>query len=393
MTQPLNGLTILDLTNVLAGPFCCFQLGLLGARILKVESPDGDLARHLGSDAQLNDDAMGVSFLAQNAGKESITLNLKHPDGVRIFKQLVSSADAIVENFRPGVMERLGLGFDTLKAINPALVYCAISGFGQTGPLAAQPAYDQIVQGLSGVMDITGTTEQGYRVGYPVADTIGGLTAAMAVSAALHRREAQFIDVSMLESMMTTMGWVISNWLIAGTPPQAYGNENPTSAPSGTFRTGDGDLNIAANQDAQWERLCQVLNATHLLQEPRFATRELRKQHRQQLTTELEVLLRSQSATQWADQLATAGVPAAVVLSVEEALELDQLKQRHFLQTFSQVAHREQISLVTSGFLINSERATAARPPDTLGASTQRILRELGYDDSQIDSLRQIGAL
>jgi formyl-CoA transferase len=257
---------------------------------------------------------MGVSFLAQNAGKESITLNLKHPEGVRIFKQLVSSADAIVENFRPGVMERLGLGFNTLKAINPALVYCAISGFGQTGPLAAQPAYDQIVQGLSGVMQITGTTEQGYRVGYPVADTIGGLTAAMAVSAALHRREAQFIDVSMLESMMTTMGWVISNWLIAGTPPQAYGNENPTSAPSGTFRTGDGDLNIAANQDAQWERLCQVLNATHLLQEPRFANRELRKLHRQQLTTELEVLLRSQSATQWADQLATAGVPAAVVL-------------------------------------------------------------------------------
>lgn len=393
MTRPLSGLTILDLTNVLAGPFCCFQLGLLGARILKIESPDGDLARHLGSDPTLNDDAMGVSFLAQNAGKESITLNLKHPKGVRIFKQLVSSADAIVENFRPGVMERLGLGFDTLKAINPALVYCAISGFGQTGPLAAQPAYDQIVQGLSGVMQITGTTEQGYRVGYPVADTIGGLTAAMAVSAALHRREAQFIDVSMLESMMTTMGWVISNWLIAGTPPQAYGNENPTSAPSGTFRTGDGDLNIAANQDAQWERLCQVLHAPDLLQEPRFATRELRKQHRQELTTALEAILRSQSAVQWANQLATAGVPAAVVLSVEEALTLDQLKQRHFLQTFSQVADRAQISLVTSGFLINSERATAERPPDRLGASTQQILHELGYDDRQIDSLRKAGAL
>lgn len=391
--RPLQGFTVLDLTNVLAGPFCCFQLGLLGARIIKIESPDGDLARHLGSDPALNQRAMGVSFLAQNAGKESITLNLKHPDGVRVFKQLVESADAIVENFRPGVMSRLGLDFDTLKTINPTLIYCAISGFGQSGPLSAQPAYDQIVQGLSGVMQITGTPDQGYRVGYPVADTIGGLTAAMAISAALHRKEAQFIDVSMLESLMTTMGWVVSNWLIAGTTPHAYGNENPTSAPSGTFQTGAGALNIAANQDAQWERLCQVIGTPQLLHDPRFATRELRKQHRAELSTELEQVLQSHSAAHWAKQLSQAGVPAAVVLSVEEALELDQLKQRHFLQHFSDVAELQEISLVTSGFLINNTRPTAVQPPDTLGAHTQSILRSLGYEDATIDALYEKGAL
>ncbi|MGA1206739.1 MAG: CoA transferase [Gammaproteobacteria bacterium] len=391
--RPLQGLTVLDLTNVLAGPFCCFQLGLLGARIIKVESPDGDLARRLGSDPTLNQKAMGVSFLAQNAGKESITLNLKHPDGVRIFKQLVETADAIVENFRPGVMARLGLDFDTLKTINPRLVYCAISGFGQNGPLSAQPAYDQIVQGLSGVMQITGTPEQGYRVGYPVADTIGGLTAAMAISAALHKKDAQFIDVSMLESLLTTMGWVVSNWLIAGTPPHAHGNENPTSAPSGTFQTGEGALNIAANQDAQWERLCEVLQAPQLLQEPRFMTRELRKQHRTELNTALEHILQSQTATHWAEQLSHAGVPAAVVLSVEDALELEQLSQRQFLQRFTKVAELTEMPLMTAGFLINNTRPHAVQPPDTLGAHTHSILQSLGYEDADIHALYEKGAL
>ena len=201
---------------------------------------------------------MGVSFLAQNAGKKSITLNLKHQQGKALLKKLVAGADVLVENFRPGVMDRLELGWEVLHEVNPRLVYCAISGFGQSGPWHDRPAYDQIVQGASGVMSITGDRDSApLRVGYPVADTIGGITAAFAIAAALNDRErGRFIDVSMLEAMLTAMGWVVSNWLIAGVEPEPQGNENVTAAPSGAFQCSDGLLNISANKQEQWEILC-----------------------------------------------------------------------------------------------------------------------------------------
>ena len=239
--KPLKSFRVLDLTNVLAGPFCCHQLAHLGAEVMKIEVPGrGDLARQLGADPKLNEKGMGVSFLAQNAGKRSLTLNLKHPEGREVFFRLVSKADVVVENFRPGVMQRLGLGFEKLKEINPSLVYCAISGFGQNGPLKDSPAYDQIIQGLSGVMSVTGNDESGpLRVGFPIADTIGGITAALGITASLSKpeREAVFIDVSMLESTMASMGWVISNFLTAGVDPMRMGNENFTSAPSWSFQS------------------------------------------------------------------------------------------------------------------------------------------------------------
>ena len=187
VAKPLDGVRVLDLTNVLAGPFCTHQLAHLGAEIIKIEAPGrGDLARQLGMDEDLSDQNMGISFLAPNPGKKSVVLNLQHQEGKDILKQLVASADVLVENFRPGVMDRLGLGFETLKAINSRLIYCAISGFGQKGPLKSRPAYDQIIQGMAGVMSITGDAISApQRAGWPVADTVGGLTAAMAISAAL----------------------------------------------------------------------------------------------------------------------------------------------------------------------------------------------------------------
>lgn len=215
--KPLHGKKIIDLTNVLAGPFCTYQLVNLGAEVIKVETPiKGDLARNLGSDPNLNSIGMGISFLAQNSGKSSITLNLKSSKGKSILKKLIKRSDALVENFRPGVMERLSLDYKKLKIENPDLIYCAITGFGQDGPLSQNPAYDQIVQGLSGVMSITGDKNNNpFRVGYPISDTIGGLTAAMAISAALNNpKGGSFIDISMLESTLVTMGWVISNYLI-----------------------------------------------------------------------------------------------------------------------------------------------------------------------------------
>jgi len=275
--KPLHDIRVLDLTNVLAGPFCCHQLAHMGADVIKVESPTGDLARQLGADPELNERRMGVSFLAQNPGKRSIRLDLKQASGKRLFKRLVRSADVLVENFRPGVMNRLDLGFDALKEENPRLVYCAISGFGQEGPLRDLPAYDQIIQGMSGIMSITGAPDTApYRVGFPVSDTIGGMTAAFAVASILAQgegREAVLIDVSMLEASLVTMGWVVSNYLIAGKEPVPMGNETFTASPSGTFTTGDGLINIAANKQEQFEAVCRVVGRPELSGDTRFATR------------------------------------------------------------------------------------------------------------------------
>ncbi|HRO02664.1 MAG TPA: CoA transferase, partial [Terricaulis sp.] len=237
---------MLDLTNVLAGPFCTYQLVLMGAEVIKIEAPEGgDLARVLGADSKLSKALMGASFLAQNSGKRSVVLDLKQAEEKAAFLALVKTADVVVENFRPGVMARLGLDYERLKDVKADIVYCAISGFGQTGPMSGAPAYDQIVQGLSGAMSITGDQDTApLRAGYPVSDSIGGITAAFAIAAALAGRarngHGAFLDVSMLDSTIAAMGWVVSNYLIAGQAPAPMGNDNFTAAPSGAFRTGDG---------------------------------------------------------------------------------------------------------------------------------------------------------
>jgi CoA:oxalate CoA-transferase len=229
MKQILEGIRILDLTNVLAGPFATELLALCGGEVIKIENPSGgDLARKLGCVAKLNQELMGTSFLAQNANKKSLTLNLKFEEARKIFLELVDTADVLVENFRPGVMDRLGLGFEELAARNPRLIYCAISGFGQTGPDAHKPAYDQIIQGLSGVMAINGDERLSpLRCGFPVGDTVGGLNAAFAIMAALFHRErsgeGQMIDVALLDSIMPMMGWVAANLLIGNQQPQLMG--------------------------------------------------------------------------------------------------------------------------------------------------------------------------
>ena len=397
MTQaPLKGIRILDLTNVLAGPFCCHQLAHMGAEVIKVETPGtGDLARQLGADPTRNADLMGVSFLAQNPGKRSITLNLKSASGKRILKELVQKSDALVENFRPGVMARLDLDYDRLRQENPRLVYCAISGFGQDGPLAKLPAYDQIVQGMSGVMSITGDAETApYRVGYPMGDTIGGLTAAFAVAAALANKaqdRGTFIDVSMLEAVIATMGWVVSNHLIAGQAPTPNGNDNFTASPSGTFRTADGVMNIAANKQEQFEALCEIIGNPDLVQDPRFADRKARLANRSALTVELETAFADAPTLDWVEKLTTQGVPAGPVWSVAEALTHPQLADRGLLQT-----HRigpEDLQLVGIGAKLDGMAPGVDSPPPTLGAHTSEILTELGYDNAQISDLKKEGAI
>lgn len=393
---PLKGIRILDLTNVLAGPFCCHQLAHMGADVIKVETPGtGDLARQLGADSARNADLMGVSFLAQNPGKRSITLNLKSASGKRILKELVAKSDALVENFRPGVMARLNLDYETLARENPRLVYCAISGFGQDGPLAKLPAYDQIVQGMSGVMSITGDADTApYRVGYPMADTIGGMTAAFAVAAALANRDdnrGTFIDVSMLEAVIATMGWVVSNHLIAGQAPSPNGNDNFTASPSGTFKTADGVMNIAANKQEQFEVLCEIIGNPGLAQDPRFADRKNRLDNRSALTAELEAAFATAPTHDWVEKLTAQGVPAGPVWSVPEALAHPQLADRGLLQT-----HRigpEDLQLVGIGAKLDGTAPGVSSPPPELGAHTNEILTELGYDAAQITTLKQEGAI
>ena len=396
----LEGVRILDLTNVLAGPFCCYQLAQLGADVVKVEVPkSGDLARQLGADPELNKRLMGASFLAQNAGKRSLTINLKNQHGKEVFHRLVATADVVIENFRPGVMDRLGLGYEALKNFQPNLIYCAISGFGQTGPLKDNPAYDQIVQGLSGVMSITGDKNSApLRVGYPVADTLGGITAAFAVAAALFRRqkngEGEFIDVSMLEATVVTMGWAVSNWLIAGVAPEPMGNENVTASPSGTFKTGEGLLNIAANQQEQFEKLCELIGRKELAADLRFVEREERKRRRAELNREIELALAAKSASYWSSLLNANGVPAGEVLSIPQVLQHPQTTERDLVKRFGPVPGIDRdITVVRSGFRLASGDPEPSTPPPVIGAHTEQILTELGYDQEAINRLKHNGAV
>ena len=396
MTQPakpLSGIRVLDLTNVLAGPFACHQLAHLGAEVIKVEVPGtGDLARQLGQDESLSARNMGVSFLAPNPGKRSVTLNLKSEAGKAVFRRLLATADVLVENFRPGVMMRLGLGHETLRAAHPRLIYCAISGFGQEDPLADRPAYDQIVQGISGAMAITGTPKaHPLRAGWPVADTVGGLTAALAISAALNDRpRGAFIDISMRDALMATMGWAVSNWLVAGVEATPAGNENLTSAPSAAYHCADGLLNVAANKQEQWEALADHLGLGALTGDARFRTRADRKTNRKALNAAIEAKLRARPAAAWEAELNAKGIPAGRILALPEALE--QARAAGQIASYTLDGGREAEVFRTGMRFDGAPLAVETGPPE-LGAETEAVLRELGLSETEIAALRAEGAV
>ncbi len=398
MKKLLDGVRVLDLTNVLSGPFATVHLALLGAEVIKIENPkDGDLARKLGCLPDLNKQLMGTSFLAQNANKKSLTLDLKAPAGKEIFRQLLETADVVVENFRPGVMDRLGFGYEAVRKINPRLVFCAISGFGQTGPDAFKPAYDQIIQGLSGVMAVNGDERLNpLRAGFPLCDTVGGLNAAFAIMAALYHRErtgeGQMIDVALLDSIMPLMGWVAANLLIGGQQPVLMGNDNFTAAPSGTFATQDGCVNIAANQQKQWEDLCRALDVAELADDPRFKERDTRKANRKLLTPLLEAKLKTRPTEHWVEALNEVGVPTGAVIGLAEALTQPQVEHRGTLQKLP-VAGIGEIPFFTLSAKFSATAGGVESPPPRLSQHTGEVLASLGYSADRIEALRAEGVV
>ena len=393
MGLPLAGVRVLDLSNVLAGPFCGYNLARLGAEVIKIENPKGgDLARHLGADPAMAKRQFGLSFVAVNACKQSVAIDLKAAGGRDAFLRLVDAADVVLENFRPGVMQRLALGYDVLAARNPKLIYCAISGFGQSGPWADRPAYDQIVQGLSGVMSVTGDQKSApLRAGFPICDTMAGMTAAFAIAAALVDQRSngrgRFIDVSLLESTLSAMGWVVSNHLNAGVVPQPMGNDNFTAAPSGTFTTASGPLNISANEQKQFEKLCDLIDRTDLCVDARFENRTSRKLHREALSAEINRALAARPADEWERVLNAAGVPAGAVLSVPEILREPQVVGRGFVETLDPVPECDQPLRVTRPGFVLGEPFPAPTTPPTLGADTRRWLAHVGFSEAEIDAM------
>jgi CoA:oxalate CoA-transferase len=394
----LEKVRVLDLTNVLSGPFCTMHLALLGAEVIKIENPDGgDLARKLGNVNPLNKQLMGTSFLAQNANKKSLTLNLKVDEAKEIFRKLLKTADVVVENFRPGVMDKLGFSYEKICKINPKVIYCAISGFGQTGPDAFKPAYDQIIQGLSGVMAVNGDERLNpLRAGFPVCDTVGGLNAAFAIMAALYHREhngeGQFIDIAMLDSIMPLMGWVAANLLIGGQQPVLMGNDNFTAAPSGSFRTQDGYVNIAANQQKQWEDLADALGVPELKTDSRFQERDTRKANRKQLTPLLEEKLVQQPTAHWVDVLNDKGIPTGDIYGLEKALLQPQSEHRQVIETVKEPGIGDiKIFNLTAKFSKTPAKIDA--PPPRLSAHTTEILKGLGYKEEDVKSLKEKGAI
>lgn len=323
----LEGIQVLDLTNVLSGPFTTLHLALLGAEVIKIENPkDGDLARKLGILPELNKRLMGTSFIAQNCNKKSITLNTKSAEGKAIFLRLAKNADVVVENFRPGVMERLGLDEATLRLDNPGLIYCSITGFGR-GAGAALPGYDLLVQALGGLMSITGEPAgPPEKVGVALVDIVTGLFASTGILAALRYRDAtgegQRVDLDLLSSLLAALSNQSAAYTVAGHIPERLGNRHPSIAPYEVLRTADGDLVLAVGNDQQFAALCREIERPHLAGDPRFATNSERVRHRDELRAELEAALAAKPVADWAALLMPAGVPAGAVNDIAAAFAL-----------------------------------------------------------------------
>jgi CoA:oxalate CoA-transferase len=396
--RPLEGVRVIDLTEVLAGPYCSYQLALLGAQVVKVERPGvGDWVRERAGRPEAG--GMGPGFLAQNANKRSIAIDLKHARGAEVVTRLARGADVFLENFSPGTAARLGLGAERLMAEQPKLVYASISGYGQDGPMAARPAYDHVVQAVSGVMSVTGSPETApTRIGPPMIDYLTGIYAAFAVLAALRQRdrtgEGQRIDVAMLDCALAAMASAVSGWLNAGQRPQPAGNTAASgSAASGVFETARGKLGLAANQDRQFAGLARTLGREDLLADPRFATDAARRENRAALRAILDAAFATAGAAEWEERLSAAHVPAGEVREIPDILASEQVRARGLVHALHDPASGATFYAQGAGFKLNGAVPAPTEAPPRLGEHTDTVLGEAGYDGAQIAELRRAGAV
>ena len=393
--MPLTGVRVLDLGRHLAGPTCAMLLGDLGADVIKIEKPGvGEDGRAAGPPF-----FAGISafFLSANRNKRSLTLDMKQPRGQTIFRRLADVSDVVIENFRPGVMDALDIGYASMSQRNPRIIYCSISGFGADGPYADRPGLDQIIQGVSGLMSVTGFEGgEPTRVGIPIADLLTGLYGAYGVLAALRARErtgrGQVVQTSLLEAMVGTMGFQAVRALNGGDAPPPAGNHHPINAPYGVFRARDGYLTLGATGEKRWPRLCQLLAAEEWLDDPRFATNGGRFEHRLELAALIEARLQTRTVEEWERIFNEAGIPAGPVYGMDRALRHPQVRHREMVV---ECPHPElgMVSLLGLPVKLSDTPGGVHRTPPQLGEQTDEILRDLGLDSDDLAQLRGDGII
>jgi crotonobetainyl-CoA:carnitine CoA-transferase CaiB-like acyl-CoA transferase len=395
--RPFESVRILDFTQVLAGPFASYQLALLGADVVKVERREGEDMRRTPLARDWAERGMAPAWQAVNGNKRSLTLDLQRPEAREILLRLAAEADVVMENFRPGVMDRLGLGYEALAEVNPRLIFCSVSAFGQTGPDRLEAGYDGRIQAMSGIMAMTGHPGgEPLRAGFAVCDQLSGMTAAFGVASALFQRvqtgRGQRVDVSMLESTLAFLGGQVADWTVAGHRQQQWGNQAVSrKATANLFRARDGHLLLAVNTDRQYEALLRAIGREDALAEPRLADWFLRLEHAALLREVIEGALAAADAAEWEQRLNAAGAPCARIWRVDEVIDHRQIRARDALQEVETPWGR--LRFATTGFRLAHGTARLDRPAPALGADTEAVLAAAGYDAARIAAFREAGVI
>ncbi|MFW6069177.1 MAG: CaiB/BaiF CoA transferase family protein [Chloroflexota bacterium] len=393
----LSGITILDLTRVLAGPYGTMIMGDFGAEVIKIEQPGrGDDTRRWGP--PFDEHGESAYYQSVNRNKRSVTLNLKTAEGREVLRELARQADVLVENFKVGTMDRLGLGYEALRELNAGLVYCAITGYGQDGPYAKRPGYDTVIQAQGGLMSITGPADgEPFKVGVAIVDITAGLYAVISILAALKHRqrsgEGQFVDIALFDAQLSWLANVASSYLMTGETPGRYGNAHATIVPYQVFATADGRMMVAVGNDGQFSALCEVVGRPAWAEDERFASNAARVENREVLVDLLQGRFSKRPTEAWIEALLDAAVPCGPVNDVPAALENEQSVARNMVQTVTG-AHGDELRLVGPAPKMNVTPPLIRIPPPSLGQHTEEVLRErLGYDAERIEQLRAVGAI